>query len=191
MRFLIPILSLLAVSFSNCSNAQNTELKGLENIQQIAKISLNKSDYDKLVVFMKDTLAKNKNIDEGEYFICDDFMNFVDTSEILIYRYVDWKQEMTAIEYHVEQALIKNFQDSTTYESVRDSVLEANIDNDDFFSEHETFGRYLIEKNYLLVNIDINCDCYIPVVIRPKDAVKLRRAVLALGFEYEKYDVVW
>ena len=164
----------------------DSDKKKLEIIERLIELTTRKEDWN-LAKYKLKEVAKSDTTDWtiNTIIFNSDWMDFLFEKKIHFIHVLDWKEQSFELANYINNS-IKRFSITPKNFIVTDKLGEESIDK-----TYKTYGNELSNKGLLLINMDINCDCYIPFVILPKDSIEVKNIITRLGFLYEEWKDIW
>jgi hypothetical protein len=121
----------------------------------------------------------------GDLLTRQEFFDFLVENKIYVNRYLDWKDPSTELAYIISDLTKKSHSQNRLF-NLTNRFRDAPIDE-----AYPVFGKELSAWGLTLFDMDIDCDCYIPFVIKQKDTQQVRLLVNRFGFKYKDWTEEW
>ena len=161
------------------------ELDNLEPEQKNAYLKLVDialQNHSKRVVVIEHIQQLKQTDEEGFFSPLDELIEYLWQEDIRLFVNMDWKQEATDLQWHLEYILKDNWQIETQLPDANTQFgQDATVSNDGVFT---VYNQGLLPHGLTIGQIDTDSDAYIFLVHRVQDTDIVRKHVEKIGYQY-------
>lgn len=166
-------------------NLQNNLDKSTDDIEtqkegycELINSCIGESKKNELIVFIGN--LNNYNEDSDYQSTLNFVMSHLDENNIHFIMSLDWKQEITDLEWRITSSLRDNFNTVVDLPNIEIYGEDASVSCKNVFKDYDSALR---KNNFQLSFIDTNGDEYVIIVHRTEDKQLVNKAIKKIGYE--------